>query len=128
MTARELPVSEWHRLAGTELATVAPLMRQDTSRVLVIEDEGRIVGCWALFPVWHVEGIWIDERYRCRGSVARRLLSGMRRWIRESGLSAVVTSALSPDIEALLVRLNAYALPGSAYVWPMKGSERCQQQ
>jgi hypothetical protein len=52
---RLLPREEWARLAGTELETVYPVLPQG-SHVIVIEDDGRIVGCWAVYPQWHVHG------------------------------------------------------------------------
>lgn len=119
MVTRELPRAEWSRLTGTELESVTPFLHQDSTRVLVVEVEGQIVGCWALMTVLHVEGIWIHPTYRRAGSVARRLLSTMRRWIGERDAQAVVTAAIDPDIARFLERLGASAIPGQAFIWPM---------
>jgi N-acetylglutamate synthase-like GNAT family acetyltransferase len=123
MTARELPQEEWSRLAPTELAQVWPLLKPGSTRILVVEDEtGTIVGCWALAQILHVEGLWIAPAHRSTGHVARHLLRTMQQWIREQDVSAVVTASMSPDVSNYLQRIGASELPGQAYIWPMKES------
>lgn len=121
MTSRILPADEWARLTGTELETVYPHLSPSRADVLVIEEHGQIVACWALLKVYHVEGVWIAPEHRKRGSVALRLLEGMRRLCRSLGVSQVVTSALSEDVQRLIVHLRGVRLPGDHYVIPMEG-------
>jgi len=119
MTTRLLPREEWPRLAGTELETVWPHL-PESARVIVVEDGDQIVGCWAVFSVVHVEGVWIAPEYRTRGSVARRLLMEMRRQARAMGASAVMTGATSDDVRGLITRLHGQAVPGEQYVIPLE--------
>jgi N-acetylglutamate synthase-like GNAT family acetyltransferase len=119
MTVRELPEAEWDKLIGTELETVRPWFPPFT-RVLVIEEGDRVVGCWSLFAIWHVEGVWIAPDARQRGSVARRLLSTMRQWIREVGARAVVTASMDDAISDYLRRVGAKPIPGTPFLWPME--------
>lgn len=112
MTTRELPPLEWGALEGTELESVWPVLDPDTSRVLVVEDEGQIVACWAFFRLIHAEGIWIKPSHRGRMSVVRRVLSGLCRIVPEMGGRAVNTAATSDEVADLLIRLGAVELKG----------------
>lgn len=122
MTHRVLPRTEYPKLAGTELETVWPVLPED-ALVLVVEDGAEIVACWALLTVRHVEGLWIAPAHRGKGSVARRLLAGMRTLV---GVRPVVTAAMTDEIRGLLDRIAAQKLPGDHYVMTL-GGEPCQQ-
>lgn len=103
MTDRVLPYEEWPKLAGTPLGDVIGQLNPATTAILVVEDEqGAMLGCWAALTVLHAEGIWIAEPYRKRGSVMRRLIRRMQGLIRSSGASSVVTGAESEEVRALL--------------------------
>lgn len=119
LTRRVLPPEEWPALAGTEAETLWPLLDGETARIVVVEDDGAIVGCWAAFPVVHVECVWVHERYRGTGSVVRRLLSGMREAVSAMGARKVFSAALTDPVRDLLVRLGGVLVPGSHYVVPM---------
>ena len=123
MTTRELPFEEWPRLAGTELDAIRQVLDPSRARVLVVEDQdGGIVGCWALFMAFHTEGFWIAPSHRKTGGVARRLLVTMREWLRVEGIRAVMTAANDTEMAAYLTRLGATQLPGEHFLWPMKES------
>lgn len=125
MTTRLLPIGDWPRLAGTELETVWPHLPA-TARIVVVEDEaGSIVACWALFSVVHVEGLWIAPQCRKRGAAARRLLAAMRTELASLGARAVMTAAISDDIKALIARFHGSAVPGDHFVVPL-GVSSCQ--
>jgi hypothetical protein len=111
MTDRILPVEEWPRLAGTDLFTVLPYLPASETTIIVVEDDdGTIVGCWATFRVHHAEGVWVAPAYRHKVSVARRLWRRMRQVILERGAESMVTAAMAPEIDALLAK-RAQALP-----------------
>lgn len=120
MTTRLLPANEWAKLRGTELDAVWPRL-PETAQIVVVEDGDQIVGCWALLPVWHLEGVYIAPEHRKRGAVARRLWTGMQRLLRASGVSSVATAACSDEVRALLAHLGATQLPGDHYVLPIGG-------
>jgi N-acetylglutamate synthase-like GNAT family acetyltransferase len=120
LTTRILPQDEWAKLAPTALEFVWETLRAGTDRVIVVEDEtGRVVGCWTLIPVVHVEGIFIHRDERNRGNVARRLLTAMKAEAAAMGAQAVVTSSLTDDIAAFAMRLGAEVLPGTHFVLPI---------
>lgn len=125
MLARLLPPEEWPRLAGTELETVWPHLDPEQGRIIVVEDADRIVGCWALFPVWHVEGVYIDPAYRKQGRVARRLLAHMQALADVNGIRRVMTGCLSEDVRQLLTHFDAIEVPGQQYV--MEIDRLCQR-
>lgn len=121
MTTRLLPRAEWPRLAGTELEDVCAALPQ-TAQVVAVEDEtGALIGCWAAFPVLHVEGVWIAPAHRGKTTVARRLWRAMGETLRSVfQTTAACTSAVTPDIEGLL-RNRATRLPGTHYIVSWKG-------
>lgn len=118
---RVLPSAEWSRLAGTELATVWQILPPDTTTVLVVEDDGVIVGCWALGLAWHLEGLWIAESERRRGNVFRRLLRGMHLRLSRIGAPGVITHAVSPEVVEIIRRVGGRLMPGAAYSIPVRG-------
>lgn len=82
MTTRFLPVEEWPRLAGTLLETVWPGLDPASTRIIVVEEDGQILGCVTLFQAWHLDGAWIHPDYRRRVGVMRRLLKGLTELLR----------------------------------------------
>lgn len=129
MTSRVLPRHEWDRLAETELGAVCQYLDSSVTSILVVEDDqGAIVGCWSMFPVWHVEGVWVAPAHRGKASVARRLLQLMRRQAQRVGAATVMTGCLSPMVRALLTGLGATALPGEHFVIPIPEVTTCRPQ
>lgn len=115
MTVRVLPPDEWNRLVGTELESVWPILNRETTSVMVVEHEGEIVGCWAMFPVTHVEGITIKEGYRSSPVVAMKLLRMMRSLCRDQGIKTVVTGSLSNAVSRYIERLGGVEVPGKQF-------------
>ena len=101
LTTRVLPPEEWDRLTG-EIGAVRDQLPPDRTTVLVVEDDGAIVGCWALLTIYHAEGVWVHPAYRKRTSVARRLWVGMWALVQSLGAESFVTGAHAPEIDALL--------------------------
>lgn len=117
ITTRLLPASEWAKLEGTELASVWRHLDPLTGSVIVAERGDQVVGCWSVFPAFHVEGVWIDPQERKRGGVARRLLGRMLDHLRERKITHVLTAALGAEVEGIIAHLDADELPGKHYVW-----------
>jgi hypothetical protein len=111
VTARVLPPAEWPRLTGTELEAVWPTLNPETARVMVVEEGDRIVGCWAIFPVFHVECVWIAPSHRGRAGVARSLIRLMRLLARLAGARVVMTAAVTPQVERLITQLRGVPVP-----------------
>lgn len=120
MTSRELPRSEWARLADTALARIVTMPEGSVVSVFVVEDEdGRIVGCWSLMTMLHAEGLWIHPDYRARVSVGRRLLGALWARLRLIGTNGVWTAAETDDVARMLERIGAVAIPIRPYYWPV---------
>jgi hypothetical protein len=124
LRTRELPFAEWSRLVGTELETIWPSVNPETATVLVVEDEGQIVGTWMVMTVVHAEGVWIAPSHRGRGSVARRLLRGLREIAARAGVAGVVTGAKTDDVAGYLARVGARPVPGVPYYLPMRRDDK----
>lgn len=107
---RELPASEWGRLAGTELGSVIGKLSPEHTRIAVVEVDGQIVGCWSLTALLHAEGIWIHPEHR-DGSVLRKLLRWMTQTARDIGVGTVLTGALSPTVVDLVKRYGGQEMP-----------------
>lgn len=117
VTTRILPPEEWVRLAGTELEAVWPHLDTERARVIVVEDDaGTIVGCWALFPLVHAEGVWIAPAHRGKAAVARQLYRGMVQTARRMEAQTVLTAAVDDHVAELLAHLKAQQLPGQHFV------------
>lgn len=121
MIARELPVAEWPRLVGTEAETVWPSLNPENAAVLVVEDEGRIVGTWIGLRVVHAECISIAPSHRGSFGVAKRLLKGMREIAARWGADQVVTGSVSPHVTDLIERLGGFPVPCESFVIPFRG-------
>lgn len=119
MITRELPREEWSRLEGTEVAPLVALAPHSIVAIIVVEDEDRIVGTWALLNLLHAEGVWIAPQQRNNGSVARRLLVAMREAVTARGKVGVLTGSDRPEVSALLERVGARSLPMTPYYWPV---------
>lgn len=116
ITSRILPPAEWSTLDGTALDPTYAQLNPETSRIIVVEDAGLIVGCWAVFPVLHCEGVWIHEAYRGKISVVRRLLGRLRQLAELAGMSRMMTGCASDQVRDLLTRLDAERVPFDQFV------------
>lgn len=124
LTVRELPPEDWPSLAGTDLAPFIGRFDPASVRVVVVESDGRIVGCWALLMWPHAEGIWIDPDHRGRAGVFRGLLRGMADLIRDCGATGALMG-VQPHTEAMLTKLGGVPLPCPLMVVPL--GESCHR-
>ena len=109
--ARILPMAEYHRLVGTQLDTVVPILPPE-GKVLVVEEQGQILACCAVYPLWHIEGLDVQPQTRRSGL---QLLALIRRVT--ASLPGVVAWAQNPRVEPLLEKLGAQWLVGKHYAW-----------
>lgn len=120
MTTRILPPEEWSSLAGTELERVATeVMNRDGVSVIVVEDEGEIIGCWALMTVAHVEGLWIAPTHRRRGGVFRKLWRAMCQLTLDRGIGSVFTHGATADMRTWIQAFGGERMTGEGFVLPM---------
>lgn len=91
MITRILPFDEWPRLVGTILEDAWQDFDPLTTRVNVVEEDGEIIGCSAVFQRWHVEGAWVHPKHRGRSVVARHLSEVTERSVKATGAKEVLT-------------------------------------
>jgi hypothetical protein len=113
MTTRILAQDEYAgRLAGTELEAIWPHLPQ-TAQVIAVEGpDGRLVACWAVYPLVHAEGCWIAPDQRGNPRVARTLIREMFEAVRRLGAATVQTASVEDHVAALAQRLGGVELPG----------------
>ncbi len=120
MITRVLPKEEWPRLRGTEAETVWPFLDAERASVIVVEDEGLIVGCHILMYVLHAECLWIHPDHRGKSSVARRLWGAVQRAAISCGVHALMTAACDDNVRGLLAHVGATQVPGEHFMVPVK--------
>jgi hypothetical protein len=129
MITRILPPAEWPRLVNTEAGPALKYLDPAESNIVVVEDGGRIIGCWSVLRLVHLEGLWIDPAYRHSPSVARRLFRATWRVVRRLAPQWVMTAAATADVKALLVEhVGAVAIPGEMFVVAVDGAGPCRLQ
>jgi len=124
MTTRVLDPSEYHRLTPTTLGPYVSLLPAET-RVIVIEQDGALVGHLAVLPMWHTEGLWIAPAHRKRGRVLRRLLQGLGCTVRDLGISTVIPGADTEEMRTMLQGLGAQPLPALLFALNVKECPSC---
>lgn len=105
MTTRILPREEYPRLAGTLLEKAWPYFNEQ-ARVIVVERDGRIVRCAALFPEWRLDGVWTAESEKKSVGSGRRLLRTLRELARAMWIPEVVMMARSDEGRSICERVG----------------------
>lgn len=103
---RILPPAEYPRLTGTLLEHAWPYFTEQ-ARVLVVERDGAIVRCAALYPEWRLDGAWTALSERQHIGSGRRLLSAARRLVRLMGIPEVVMMAVTDEGKAICRRIGS---------------------
>lgn len=120
MISRVLDPSEWTSLSDESgLKQLLPYVSPENVDVIGIEDEGRLVACWAVMKLTHLEGCWIDPEYRGNAGVALRLLRKAREVA--GPMPWVMTGAEHGDVHVhnLIERLGGVQIPMDTYAFPM---------
>lgn len=97
MITRVLPPEEWIRLDPAKMKLPAIERAAVNGDVLVVEDHGEIVGCWSVMTCVHVEGLWIDPRYRRKVAVGRRLWGAMKTIVKQRGATGALMCAVTEE-------------------------------
>lgn len=121
MTSRVLPPEEWHRLDAAGAETVWKLLDPSKAQILVIEDQGAIVGTLTLMSVLHAECLWIKPSHRRGFGVIKRLLDGMWAGAKAQNAHALWSGSVSDTMTNILHRIGASEVPGRSFVLPVKG-------
>ena len=119
MTSRVLDPLEHGRLDGTEIEEALPLF--PGARVIVVEEEGVIIGHLLLAPMWHAEGFYVAPAYRGRG-VDVELVAEMHATARAMGLGTVFPAAETDGMVAYVERLGAVEIPARWFALAVRES------
>jgi hypothetical protein len=111
VTARVLPVEEWDRLAGTSLDGLS--LNPQFAEVLVVEQDGAIVGSLALLTTLHAECLRVEGV-----SATRALWKLLRERVKAAGGSAVWGASLAANMNRLLTR-HGELIPGDHFLLRM---------
>lgn len=122
MTSRILPPEQWPLLDEAGAETIWPMLDPSRAQILVIEDEGQIVGTLTLMSVLHAECLWIKPSHRKGYGVSKRLLDGMFAAARRHGVKALWSGSISDVMTNILHRIGASEVPGKSFVFPVKGA------
>ncbi len=123
ITSRILPPTEYYKLKDLGPFTQGVLPDPDHWRIVVAEDEGRIIGCCALLDTVHWDFWHVDEEYRGNPVVFRDLIVGGVAQMVELGIDLVHTTVPDgkPEIEAMLTRFGFKPAPGRLFYFMREG-------
>lgn len=118
VTIRELQPHEWSLLATKHPFDKIGVPDITHSRVVIGENEsGEIVAYWVIFETVHVEPLWIDDAYRKRAGVLRRLWNSVIGILKETK-TPFAFGIVKPDLlvnHEMADRLGFKELPGTLY-------------
>lgn len=120
MTARELPPAEWPRLADTELRAVWQTLPPAKATVMVVEEEGAIVGTCVILPTIHVDGFAIAESHRNGLGVFRLLAHKVSDCLAATGVENVIAGVESARIETMVRRVGGVEAPMRMFAVPVE--------
>lgn len=110
LTTRVLPPAEWDRLDTTELASVWRTMNPAYAEVIVVEQDGAIVGSVALLQTLHAECLSSPSL-----AVGRALWKALKARVLAAGGTAVWGAAMEAPMQTLLTR-HAEPIPGNHFL------------
>lgn len=120
MTSRVLPYDEWAKLDEVGADTVWKMLDPARAQILVIEDQGQIVGTLTLMSVLHAECLWIKPSHRRGYGVMKRLLDGMWAGARAQGAKALWSGSVSDTMTNILHRIGGVEVPGKSFALLVK--------
>lgn len=120
LTTRVLPKAEWPRLEGQELGVVLEARDEDSCQVVVVEEDGAIIGQWALLGAPWIDGWWIHPERRGETAIRTALKAGMQDLMRSQSMTAAVIAVSDPRVGRLLEQLGAVRSDCTVYYWPVE--------
>lgn len=113
---RELRTDEWPRLEGHEGLSGYPLPDPVGSKILVAEEDTKIVGFWVLVQVVHAEPIWIAPSHRST-TLAKRMWRALQALLATCRVKTAFCFADRPDVANYLERLEFQELPYRTFLY-----------
>ena len=119
-TTRVLPPEEFHRLSSFPgpLQALQGTPDPEHTRVVVVEQDGQIVGYWVLFNAVHAEPLWLDPSVRHKPKVALGLFAAVVSELQSAGVQSVFAIIGDPERETvgpMAERAGLVPLPGTLY-------------
>lgn len=102
ITIERLPAEEYEVLMTIEEGFVP---NPETSIAVVAKDDGVIIGRMMLVGVAHVEGAWINDRYRS-GAVLERMTKEIEKQAREANIKTVFAYSQTHEMDGYIERLG----------------------
>jgi len=104
ITVRTLPPEEAHRVTeaqGPMANHPDPMVLKDSTRIVVLEKAGEIVGYWVMFDTVHIEPLWLDPETRNHPKAAMALLSQVYTELQGAGVRQVFAVIGDRDAEVM---------------------------
>ena len=111
-------------LLGHEKEKLFSTFPKESQIVIAENEDGSVIGHWALIPYWHLECFEIREDHRKKAGVAKGLIRFAFGVLRSKGVKAALTAAITEEVEKYLLRLKAIQLPGKHFVLPIGQGEK----
>ena len=119
--ARVLPSVEWaEKLVGTPLEGRA--LNPAHTRVIVVEEAGRVIGHCVVLTLVHAESFWQAEDRRHHAGVSRALLGQLVQVLVAEQVPEVLSQCESPEMAEMFARIGGSAIPGTCWVIPVEVS------
>lgn len=120
LRSRELPEAEWPKLASSYLCEVWHILPSD-ARVIVVEENGAIVGTCVLLTTIHAEGLGVAPDHRRGGAVLRMLLRRVSQTVADLGKETMICGAMTNEMEGYLRRWGGCPPPAKLFAMPLAG-------
>ena len=116
MIARVLDPSEWGKLEVTGNEPMHAYVPEEKMSVVVVEDEGAIVGTITIMQVTHLESAWISPSYRGNAGVVSKLLKATFEESRKVSGGWVMCQSTSDSWSDILKRLGGVKIPVETFI------------
>lgn len=117
LTVRELPSSEWGKLASAGgMLAGAHLPADSSARILVAEDaSGRLCGYWVVAAMVHLEPLWLAPDVRHRAHFLLAWIGAVCEILRQEGIQFVFAVTGTPENAQMAEALGLKEIPGRLY-------------
>lgn len=120
MSVRVLPASEWDRLPETP--HIAYAVPPQDSRLVVLEENGEIVGTLFVARVTHFENLWLSPSKRGNAKAAMELVEEAYRQARSFGSTWAWGASDTDKASAIIKRVGGKELAVKTFIIPIGGN------